>query len=102
MSNFENIEDMDKQQILGALRKYDVQVKEATYEQLRTGGLYDPKSMSLYGILLRVDKVELTDKRMVLEGSKFRSGKGAIGTRVILKKVNGRWQVTEAVGTWIS
>ncbi|WP_164779594.1 YobA family protein [Paenibacillus kobensis] len=103
MSNFEHIDDTDKQQILNTLSKYEVPVREATYEQLRAEEQSSlMKWFALKGILLRVDKVELSEKQMVLEGSKFKSGKGAMGTKVIVEFVNGKWQVAQANGTWIS
>jgi len=39
---------------------------------------------------------------MIIEGSKYRAGNGAVGTKVIVEYKNGKWQVTKAEATWIS
>lgn len=103
MSNFEDIDETDKKQILAYFDKYNVEVMETTYEQLlKKEGLYDPQTMVLNGVLLRVEKTEITKNKMVIEGSKYRAGDGAIGTKVVVEYKNEKWQVTEANGTWIS
>ncbi|QWU13295.1 hypothetical protein SAMN04487895_11838 [Paenibacillus sophorae] len=102
MSNFKDIDETDKEQILKFFAKYNVEVMEASYEQLKDKGLYDPQTMALNGVLLRVEKTEISENQMVIEGSKYRSGLGAIGTKVIVEYKNGKWQVTKADTTWIS
>ncbi|AKG34408.1 hypothetical protein [Paenibacillus durus] len=102
MSNFKDIDETDKEQILKYFDKYNVEVMEASYEQLKDKGLYDPQTMVLNGVLLRVEKTEISENQMVIEGSKFRSGDGAIGMKVIVEYSNGKWQVTKADTTWIS
>lgn len=102
MSNFKDIDETDKNQILKYFDKYNVEVMEATYEQLKDKRLYDPQTTVLSGVLLRVEKTEISKNQMVIEGSKYRAGNGAIGTKVIVQYINGKWQVTQADGTWIS
>ncbi|WP_282940024.1 peptide ABC transporter substrate-binding protein [Paenibacillus sp. RC67] len=102
MSNFKNIDGTDKKHILKYFDKYNVVVMEATYEQLKEKGLYDPKTMVLNGVLLRVEKTEISKDRVVIEGSKYRAGNGAIGTKVVVEYKNEKWKVTKADGTWIS
>jgi hypothetical protein len=102
MSNFKDLDDTDKEQILEHFEKYNVEVMEATYEQLIAKGLYDPETLVLNGVLLRVEKTKISIKQMVVEGSKYRAGNGATGTKVIVEYKDGRWQVTKADGTWIS
>lgn len=102
MSNFEDIDETDKEQILKYFDKYNVEVMEATYEQLKDKELYDPQTLVLNGVLLRVEKIEISKKQVVIEGSKYRAGDGAIGTKVIVEYKNGKWQVTKADSTWIS
>ncbi|GIO32087.1 MULTISPECIES: peptide ABC transporter substrate-binding protein [Paenibacillus] len=102
MSNLNDMDETDKKQILKYFEKYNVDVMEATYEQLKEKGLYDPKTMVLNGVLLRVEKTGISNNKMVIEGSKYRAGDGAIGTKVIIEYKNGKWEVSKADGTWIS
>ncbi|AIQ12534.1 hypothetical protein [Paenibacillus durus] len=102
MSNFKDIDETDKEQILKYFEKYNVEVMEASYEQLKDKGLFDPQTMALNGLLLRVEKTEISENQIVIEGSKYRSGLGAIGTKVIVQYKNGKWQVTKADTTWKS
>jgi hypothetical protein len=102
MSNFKDLDETDKEQILMRFDKYNVEVMEATYEQLEDKGLLDPETLVLNGVLLRVEKTEISNKQIVVEGSKYRAGDGAIGTKVIVENKNGKWQVTKADGTWKS
>ncbi|TFE25200.1 peptide ABC transporter substrate-binding protein [Cohnella luojiensis] len=102
MSNFKDLDDKDKGQILKHFNKYNVEVMEATYEQLKAKGLYDPKTMVLNGILLRVEKTEILNNKFVVEGSKYRAALGAIGTKVVVELKNDKWQVTKAATTWES
>lgn len=102
MSNFKDIDETDKNQILKYFDKYNVEVMGATYEQLKDKRLYNPQTTVLSGVLLRVEKTEISKNQMVIEGSKYRAGNGAIGTKVIVQYKNGKWQVTQADGTWIN
>lgn len=102
MSNFKELDDTDKAQILAHFQTYNVDVMESTYEQLIAKGLYDPQTKALNGVLLRVEKTELSDKKMIVEGSKHRSAKGAVGIKVVVEYKNDMWQVTKADSTWIS
>jgi hypothetical protein len=102
MSNFKDLDDTDKEQILQHFDKYNVKVMEATYEELKAEGLYDQQTSVLKGVLLRVEKTEISNKKIIVEGSKYRAGNGAIGTKVIVEYKNDKWQVTKADSTWIS
>ncbi|TCM87926.1 hypothetical protein EV294_1166 [Paenibacillus sp. BK033] len=102
MSNFNDVDDTDKEGIKKYLNKYNVEVIEATYDQLKAEGLYDPQTMVLDGVLLRVEKTEIKNKKFVVEGSKYRAGDGAIGIKVIVEYKKGKWKVSKADGTWQS
>ncbi|WP_206098596.1 peptide ABC transporter substrate-binding protein [Paenibacillus montanisoli] len=102
MSNLKDIDDADKQQILDYFKKYNVGVMEATYEELKAQGLENKTSLVLDGVLLKVDQARITEKQAIVEGSKFRSGDGAIGMKVIVELKDGKWKVKEAGMTWIS
>ncbi|WP_232697578.1 peptide ABC transporter substrate-binding protein [Brevibacillus daliensis] len=102
MSNFVDLDQGDKEQILKHFEKFNVEVMEATLEQLKTKGLYDPETGSLDGLLLRVENTEIHGNKMIVDGSKYRSGDGAIGLKVVVVNKEGSWQVVNAVSTWIS
>jgi hypothetical protein len=102
MSNFIVLDDTDKKQILNHFNKYNVEVMEATYEQLKAKGLYDPKTLLLSGILLRVKKTENSNMKFVVDGSKYRGSLGAIGIKVVVELKYDKWQVTKADVTWES
>jgi hypothetical protein len=102
MSNFKDLDDTDKKQILKHFNKYNVEVMEATLEQLKAKGLYDPNTMLLNGILLRVEKTENSNNQFVVEGSKYRGGLEAIGIKVVVELKYDKWQVTKANATWES
>lgn len=102
MRNLPEIDDTDKERILHSFNDYDVDVLEATYAQLVDLGLYDPQKKALTGVLLTVESTEILDHKIKVEGSKYRSGKGAIGLKVTIERINGKWQVTEVEETWIS
>ncbi|MCG7345954.1 peptide ABC transporter substrate-binding protein [Sporosarcina sp. ACRSL] len=103
LSNFEDLNDIDKQGILDYFsRKYDVDVMDATFEELREQGYFDEEIMRLDGVLLRMEKVDISTSKVVFTGSKYRSAKGAIGMEVLLRKKGDEWRVTKSKMIWIS
>ncbi|WP_338472869.1 peptide ABC transporter substrate-binding protein [Niallia sp. XMNu-256] len=104
MSNFEKVVESDKKEILSYFKdKYKVDVMEATFEQLKEKGLYDPEKMALDGVLLRLEKVEFKSRNNIFfEGSKYRSGLGAIGVEVTVHYKDNKWKTKEVKQTWIS
>lgn len=102
MSNLEELDETDKEQIVSSFKDYEVDVIEATFEQLKEMGLYDAHKMALKGVLLSVENIEISDRSIKVEGSKYRSAKGAIGLNVVVELINGKWLVTKVEETWIS
>jgi len=104
MSNFQDINKMQKEEILNFFNdKYDIDVMDATFEELEEKGYYDPNTLALDGVLLRIEKVDFKFNNDVLfKGSKFRSGKGAIGVEIIIHYKNGEWKIKESEETWVS
>ena len=101
MSNLKDISEEDKDQVLRHFSKYDVNVMDITLEQLeKEGRVKDARSLE--GILLRVENSEIYENKIIIEGSLFKSAKGAIGTSVILEYLDDKWQVTKASDTWVS
>lgn len=104
MSNFDLLGKKDKNEILTFFKeKYKVDVMDATFEQLKEKGYYNPNTTALDGILLKIDRVDFKLNNSVLfEASKFRSGLGAVGVESTVQYKDGKWQIIEAKKTWIS
>lgn len=103
MSNLD-LSDNDRAEIMDFLKnKYNVDVKSATYEELKEQGLYNPENMVLDGVLLKIEKVDFKDNNDVqFELSKYRAPLGAIGLEVVVHYKDGKWQIKEKNNTWIS
>jgi len=98
-----NLSAQDKTTILDYFKKYKVTVMEASFNDLKQKGLFDEKSLLLDGILLSIKKVDLkSDTKVQIEGSKYRSGDGAIGVVTTIIYKDHTWQVDKADITWIS
>lgn len=91
-----------KNQVLRYFEKYKVKTLEASLEQLREKGMYNRENRSLDGPLLRINKITLSDGKVILDCSKYRGAEGAIGVKVTLEWINSQWIVTNSVITWIS
>ncbi|WP_419394091.1 peptide ABC transporter substrate-binding protein [Cytobacillus praedii] len=104
MSNFEELNNEQKREILNFFKeKYKVITMDATFGELEEKGYYNPITMTLDGVLLRIEKVDFKFNHTILfEGSKFRSGKGAIGVECIVHYKDGEWQIKESKEIWIS
>ena len=104
MSNFKDVDDSDKEEILSYFKeKYKVDVMDATLDQITEKGLYDPDTMVLDGILLQIKNVDFkTNSNIYFEGSKYRSGDGASGVECEVRFKDNKWEVKEVKRTWIS
>jgi len=105
--DFNTVKDLskeDKDKIIEYFKKDNIEIKDASLEDLKESGLFDDQQLYIKdGILLKVDKYkEYTKKRIMLEASKYRSGTGAIGVEYSFKKKWGKWALIEARGIWIS
>jgi hypothetical protein len=96
MSNFKDVDDKDKKDILDYFKKYNVETMDSTYEQLKEKGLWNAKTMALDGVLLRVESSEIVRNKVIIKASKYRSGLGAIGGESTVIYKNGSWILKEA------
>lgn len=96
--------DEDKRYIEEYMGRFAAPVKDATFEQLKESedDDFNDNGMVLRGVLLQIDKVEISENGAIIEGMKYRSGNGAIGIHIELTLEDGAWKVKEAVSTWIS
>jgi hypothetical protein len=104
MSNFEEVDEGDKEEILSYFKeKYKVEVMDATLEQLKEKGLFNPDTLVLDGVLLRIEIVDFkVNNTIFFEGSKYRSGDGAVGVEVRVHYKDNKWESKETKMTWIS
>ena len=104
MSNFNEVDESDKDEILSYFKeKYNVEVMDATLEELTEKGLYNPDTFVLDGVLLKIKKVSFKGNNTIFfEGSKYRSGDGGLGVEVIIHYKDNKWKSKEVKKTWIS
>jgi len=103
LSTFEDLNETAKLEILDYFaNEYDIDVMDATFEMLREKGYFNEEALALDGVLLRKEKVDISNTKVVFTGSKYRSGKGAIGMEVTLRKKGGEWVVTKSKLNWIA
>ena len=97
MSNFEDLDESDKEEILSYFKKkYKVSVMDATFEQLKEKGLYNFSTMALDGVLLRIEKVDFeSNNEIVFQGSKYRASEGAIGIEFRVHYKDDKWEAKE-------
>lgn len=103
MSNFDGVNEEEKQTILKKFKdKYKVEIMDATMDELEGDGYYNPDTLSLDGILLKIEKVDFKTNNVLFEVSKFKSAKGAIGLESTIHYKNKEWQIKESKKTWVS
>jgi len=98
----DDIAQIDREYILEYFKKYHKEILDASMEDLKKKGLFDEETLSIEGVLLTFEKINIKTNKLTIEGSKFKSGLGAIGMECIIKKVNNEWQLEESKMLWIS
>ena len=103
--NFDNMENMTEaiqDSIEIYLSKYQVPIINESYATLVEKNMLIDDDF-IKGILIDFDSiVYVSDDELIIEASKFKSGLGAVGVEIILKKVDDVWSVISAKITWIS
>jgi hypothetical protein len=102
LSEMTQLTEDDKAYIIEYLQSFGTEIRDRTLEQLLEEENPDQNSPSLKGVLLRVDKVEINEDSALIEGSKYRSGNGAVGAKITLKLEQGAWKLSGSEMTWIS
>lgn len=88
--------------IMEYLNKYEVNVIDESYKLLEEKGMVKEGNY-LEGVLLEVENVKkVSDNKIIVEGFKFKSGKGAVGVKSTVVKRNDKWILENTEGTWIS
>jgi len=104
MDGLSDLTEQNKQDILKYFQeKYKIETMNASFEKLNEKGMFHSDTLSLDGVLLRIEKVEYVNNREVLfEGSKCRSGLGAFGCKGIIHFDNDGWEIKDFKTTWES
>ena len=104
MSNFKDLDEDEQNEILNFFKEtYQVDVLDATFEQLKEMGRYNEEDHSLYGVLLKIEEVEFKfNNKVFFKGSKYRSPKGAIGVEGKVYYKNDEWKTKDVEVVWIS
>lgn len=92
--NFDvNIDDENKDNVLENLKKYNVDIIEGNLEDLKAKGLGDEYG-NLEGILLSISDIKIeSENKIIIEGSKYRSGLGSVSAQVTINNDNGTWKI---------
>lgn len=94
--------DGDKSKIIEHfMEKFNIEVKDASFDDLIEQGLVKDGN-AIDGVLLSIDKIDVNNSVITVEGSKFRSGNGANGFKSVLKKSGDIWKLKNTEMTWIS
>ncbi|MCT4544463.1 MAG: hypothetical protein N4A63_13030 [Vallitalea sp.] len=97
-----NASDEDIIKIKDYFIKYEVEIIDESFNILSEKGMVK-KGNYIEGLLLEITDVNIiSDNKVIIEGSKFRSGLGAVGVKSTVIKSNGEWQLKSADMTWIS
>jgi hypothetical protein len=97
-----NATNQDILEILDYFKKYDVKVFDESFDSLKEKGMVK-QGNSLEGVLLEIISIEeISENKIKIEGSKFRSGLGAISVESIIVKSENEWKLESADITMIS
>ncbi|MGG3916382.1 peptide ABC transporter substrate-binding protein [Rossellomorea vietnamensis] len=104
MSHLDGVDEKQKKAIIRHFEdQYKVEVMDATMDELEEKGYYNPDTNALEGLLLQIEKVDFTfNDHVLIEGSKFKSGIGAVGLRIEVEYEDGEWQLKKSELNWIS
>lgn len=102
LSEMTQLTEDDKTYIIEYLQSFGTEIRDRTLEQLLEEESPGQNNLTLKGVLLRIDKVEINEDSALIEGSKYRSGTGAVGAKITLKLEKGAWKLAGSERTWIS
>lgn len=97
------LSEKEKQAILEFCKKYNENVIEANFEELKSQGHFNEETMSLDGILITVDNVEtIKENKVILRISKYRSALGAVMPKYEVNLINDYYWNLKVIDTMIS
>lgn len=84
----------EEKALLDLCKKYNDNVIEANFEQLKQQGHFNEETMSLDGILISVEKMEkITQDKAIITMGKYRSSLGAIWPKYEANLVDDKWKI---------
>ncbi|MBF4691557.1 hypothetical protein [Fusibacter ferrireducens] len=94
--------DEDIANIINDLTKYNVEVIEASFDTLKSEDMVKDGA-SLDGVLLKISSVKIiSEDKIEIIGSKYRSGTAAIGVKCVLINAAGEWIIGSSEIIWVS
>lgn len=101
-SKYLELQESEKETLLRYCKKYNSEIKDYSFQELKDNGFFDEEKMMLDGILISIDRVEkITENSAIIKVRKYRSGLGAIYPEYKLTYKNGIWNI-EVVAMAIS
>lgn len=101
MNHLTELTEDNNEDILSFFKeKYKVDTMNASFEELKEKGMYNPDTVSLDGVLLKIEKYDFVNHHESLfEGTKYKSGQGAYTCKLIVHYANDEWQMKEFIIT---
>ena len=94
--------DEDIANIINYLSKYNVEVIEASFDTLESKDMVKDGN-ALEGVLLKISSVKIiSEDKIEITGSKYRSGIAAVGVKCELINAAGEWIIGSSEIIWMS
>lgn len=88
------ISDNMKNNLLNYCKKYNSEIKSASFADLKAQGLFNEETVSLEGLLIYVSNIEkLSENKAIISMVKYRSGLGALFPKYELNYENDIWEI---------
>lgn len=97
-----NLTEEQKSTLLKEVEKYGYTVLDMTYEELEKEG-YVEDFYFKEGILFKIEDQSMNGNSILMNVSKWRSGRGAIGYKDLeVQYKNDKWEIIKTGSAWIS
>lgn len=88
------LSEEQKETLINYCKKYNLNVKGNSMEQLKEQGLFNEELMGIEGILIYASKVEeISQNHAIISMTKYRGGNGAIFPKYELNYKDGQWEI---------
>lgn len=90
--------DKQKENILNYCKKYNDDVMNAGFDELKAQGLYNEKYMSIGGVLIYISSIdEVSKNKVVLNANKYRASEGALYLKLEMQYDGSDWEVKSKI-----
>ncbi len=97
ISSYPKINDDDEAKILNYCTKYNKDVRQNSFEELKAQGLYNEETLSLSGMLIYINNIKRFDENKVeFTITKYVSGLGALFGEYTLEYNGDIWEITHS------